>query len=108
MSVYRTIGPTLVYLLSLQLVLCRVAALKSGPVHRPQCSLYFTFGPDQQKYSEKSENIICLDSYILNSLNCLNLIWLYISHCMTSLLNLKLQYDFLAFVASLFRVTEED
>ena len=34
-SVYRTIGPTLVfYLFSLQLVLCRVAALKIGPVHR--------------------------------------------------------------------------
>ena len=35
----------LFYLLSLQLVLCRVAALKSGHVNRPQCSLYFTFGP---------------------------------------------------------------
>ena len=35
----------LFYLLSLQLVLCRVAALKNGPVNRPQCSLYFTFGP---------------------------------------------------------------
>ena len=29
----------------LKLVLCRVAALKSGPVHRPKCNLYFTFGP---------------------------------------------------------------
>ena len=36
---------TYLYLLSLQLVLCRVAALKSGPVHRPKCSLNFTFGP---------------------------------------------------------------
>ena len=45
---------------------------------------------DQQKYSEKSENIIGLDSYILNSLNYLNLIWLYISHCMTSLPKLEI------------------
>ena len=43
-----------------------------------------------QKYSEKSENIIGLDSYILNSLNYLNLIWLYISHCKTSFLKLEI------------------
>ena len=34
--------------------------------------------------------IIGLDSYILNSLNYLNLIWIYISHCMTSLLKLEI------------------
>ena len=50
-------------------------------------SLIFLFS---QKYSLKSENIIGLDSYILNSLNYLNLIWLYISHCMTSLLKLEI------------------
>ena len=33
------------YLLLLQLVLCRVAALKSLPVHHPQCRLYFSFDP---------------------------------------------------------------
>ena len=31
----------LLYLLLLQLVLCRVAALKSLPVHHPYCRLYF-------------------------------------------------------------------
>ena len=45
---------------------------------------------DQQKYSEKSENIIGLDSYILNSLNHLNLVCIYISHCITSLLKLEI------------------
>ena len=39
-------------------------------------------------------NVTCrdigLDSYILNSLNYLNLIWIYISHCMTSLLKLAI------------------
>ena len=52
----------------------------------------------QQKYSEKSENIIGLDY--------LNLIWIYISYCRTSLLKLLLQYDSLAFISSSFRVTE--
>ena len=33
------------FLLSLQLVLCRVATFKSSPVHRPWCSLYATFQP---------------------------------------------------------------
>ena len=46
--------------------------------------------PDQRKYSGKSENIIGLDSYILNSLSYLNLIWIYMSHCMTSLLKLEI------------------
>ena len=32
-------------LLSLQQVLCRVAALKSSPVYHPLCRLYFKFGP---------------------------------------------------------------
>ena len=42
---------------------------------------------DQQKYSEKSEEFIGLDSYILNHLN---LVCIYISHFMTSLLKLKI------------------
>ena len=33
------------YLLLLQLALCRVAALKSLPVHHPYCRLYFSFDP---------------------------------------------------------------
>ena len=55
-------------------------------------SLYFTFGPlrSAEIFSEKPENIIGLDSYILNSLNYLNVIWTVISHCMTSLLNLEI------------------
>ena len=67
-------------------------------------SLFFTFGP--LRSSEKSENIIGLDSYILNSLNYLNPIWINISHCLTSLLKLKITVYFLAFIASSFRVTE--
>ena len=33
------------HFLLLQLVLCRVAALKSLSVHHPLCRLYFPFGP---------------------------------------------------------------
>ena len=33
------------YLFLLRLVLCFVAALKSSPIHRQFCSLYFSFGP---------------------------------------------------------------
>ena len=36
------------------------------------------------------KKIIGLDSYILNSLSYLNLIWIYMSHCMTSLLKLEI------------------
>ena len=40
-----------------------VPCVKSGNVHLPRCSLLFIFGPlDKQKYSEKSENIIGIDS----------------------------------------------
>ena len=38
---------------------------------------------DQQKYSEKSENIICLDPYILNSFSYLDPILINVSQCMT-------------------------
>ena len=41
-------------------------------------------------YSKKSGNILGLDSYILNSLNYLYVIWTYISHCMTSLVKLEI------------------
>ena len=34
-----------VYLLLLQLVLYRVAALNNLPVHHPKCRLYFSLGP---------------------------------------------------------------
>ena len=79
------------YLLSLQLVLCRVAALKAAPyiVHSAVNILLLVL-LDQRKYSEKSEDIIGLDSYILNSLSYLNLIRIYMSHCMTSLLKLEI------------------
>ena len=52
------------------------------------------------------KNIMGLDSYILNSFSCLGPVWVYFSHCVTS--SLGLQYIFLAFFASSFRVTEED
>ena len=63
---------------------------------------------DQQKYSEKSENIICLDPYILNSFIYLDPISINVSQCMTSLLKLEITVSFLAFIAISFRVTEED
>ena len=40
------------YLTSLQLVLCRVAAVKRLPVHQPWCSLYFILA------FEISENVL--------------------------------------------------
>ena len=45
---------------------------------------------DQQKYSEKSENIICLDPYILNSFIYFDPISINVSQCMTSLLKLEI------------------
>ena len=63
---------------------------------------------DQQIYSEESENIICLDPYILNSFSYLDPISINVSQCMTSLLKLEITVSFLAFIASSFRVTEED
>ena len=84
-----------------------------SPKKRPRTSsivqFIFYFVPlRQQKYSEKSENIICLYPYILNSLSYLDPISITVSQCMTSLLKLKITVSFLAFVASSFRVTEED
>ena len=37
--------PFIFCLLLLQVMLCRVAALKSFPVHHPLCRLYFYLGP---------------------------------------------------------------
>ena len=85
-------------------MLCRVAALKSGPVHGPLCSLYFTFGP----LRSAEINLICLDPYILNSFSYLDPISINVSQCMTSLLKLEITVYFLAFIASSSWVTEED
>ena len=57
--------------------------------------------------SENSENILDLDSFILNTFSHLDPIWIYNSHCM-ALLRLKIQYVILASIASSFRLTEED
>ena len=56
-----------------------MAALKSGPylVHGTVNILLLVL-LDQQEFSEKSEKNIGLDSYILNSLNYLSIIWIYI------------------------------
>ena len=56
------------YLLSLQLVLCRVAALRRSPVHHIKRSLYFTYGPliSVEIFLEIVNTIIGFDSYILN------------------------------------------
>ena len=50
-----------------------------------QYIFYFWSFEISRNILEISENIIFLDSYILNSLNYLNLIWIYINHCMTLL-----------------------
>ena len=68
-----------------------LAALKSGPVHRPLCSLYFTFGP--LRSAEIFWEIRKYDRFRFiysKQFNYLNLIWIYISHCMTSLLKLEI------------------
>ena len=52
--------------------------------------------------------IICLDPYILNSFSYLGPISINVSQCMTSLLKLEITVSFLAFIASSFRVTEEN
>ena len=55
-----------------------------------QFIFYFWSFEISRNISKKSENIIDLDSYILNSLNNLNTFWIYISHCMTALLKLEI------------------
>ena len=50
----------------------------------------------------------CLDPYNLNSFSYLDPISINVSRCMTSLLKLEITVSFLAFIASSFRVTEED
>ena len=64
---------------------------KSGPyIYHSTVYILLLVLLDQEKYSEKSENIIGLDSYILNIFSHLEPIWIYISHCMTSLLKLEI------------------
>ena len=53
-------------------------------------------------------SFIGLDSYILNIFSHLEPIWIYINNYMTSLLKLEIIVCFLTFIASLFRVTEEE
>ena len=61
------------YLLSLQLVLCHMAALKSDPVHRPKCSLYFTVGPFiSAEIFRKIRKYYRFDPNILNSFSYLD------------------------------------
>ena len=86
-----------------------------SPKKRPRTSstvqfifYFWSFEIGRLKYSEKSEKIVCLDSYVLNSLSSLDTIWIYISHYMTSLLKLEITVCFLAFIASSFWVNEED
>ena len=59
-------------------------------------------------FRDESENMIFLDPYILNSFSYLDPISINVSQCMTSLLKLKITLSFLVFIASSFRVTEED
>ena len=61
----------------------------SGPTLVPdivQFIFYFWSFEISRNILRNQKNTIGLDSYILNSCNYLNLIWIYISHCMTSLL----------------------
>ena len=59
-------------------------------------------------FRDESENMICLDPYILNSFSYLDPISINVSQCMASLLKLEITLSFLVFIASSFRVTEED
>ena len=67
-----------------------------SPKKRPRTSsivqfiFYFWSFEISRNIHRNQKNIIGLDSYILYSLNHLNLIWIYISHCMTSLLKLEI------------------
>ena len=55
------------YLLSLQLALCCVAALKAAPyIVLSAVYIFLLVLGDQRKYSEKSEICICLDPCFLN------------------------------------------
>ena len=65
-------------------------------IRRPRTSsivqfiFYVLYFEISRNILRNQKNIIDLDSYILNNLNHLNLIWIYISHCMTSLLKLEI------------------
>ena len=64
---------------------------------------------DQRKYSEKSEICICLDPCFLNRFSLFGPIWITISLFIGCLVETR-NYSILslAFIASLFRVTEEN
>ena len=63
------------YSLLLQLVLCRVAALKSLPVHHPKCRLYFTFDPlGSVNIYEVFQFFIC-KNHLLNSILIIWPLW---------------------------------
>ena len=74
------------------------------PKTRPRTSsivqfiFYFLVLCDQQKYSEKSENIIGLDSYILNSFSYLSPFQIYFCHCMTSSVKFEITVYFSGFL----------
>ena len=94
------------YLLSLELALCCVAALKTAPyiVHSAVYIFLLVLG-DQRKYSEKSEICIYLDPCI----HYLAPIWINISLFIGCLVETR-NYSILslAFIASSFRVTEDN
>ena len=56
---------------------------------------------DQQKYSEKAENLIGLDSYILNSFSYLSPIWINFCHCITYSLKFEITVYFSGFLCQL-------
>ena len=96
------------YLLSLQLVLCRVAALKSGPyiVHSAVYILLLVLS-DQQKYSEKSEKNYRF-RFIYSKQFELFEPHLDLYQSLYDCGSFKLQFDFLAFIVRLFMVIKED
>ena len=77
-------------------------------VHNAVYIFLFVLG-DQRKYSEKSEICICLDPCILNRFSLFGPIWINIS-LLTGCLVETRNYSILslAFIASSFRVTEEN
>ena len=88
--------------------------LCGSPKKRPRTSsivqfkFYFWSFEISRNILRKSENVICLDQYILNSFSYLDPISINVSQCMTSLLKLEVTVSFLASNASSLRVTEED
>ena len=89
-------------------VLCGSPKKRSRTSSIVQFIFNFWYFEISRNILRKSENVICLDPYILNSFSYLDPLSINVSQCMTSLLKLEITVSFLAFIASSYGVTEED